>query len=204
MAARLIGSLSGERHWWASVSLARLRHQCSREGIYLALLVFPWQLGGAPLLVACPPVLSPWADGWDRVKSSWEGSTPVIEMSSPGRQQLCNASSLLSRPHAMELMWYLCFFSPAHSCLSDKSLFFPVSHYWKRNPSSISAVLPLEMLEKEQCTGVSKQTLNSQHFSPYKAAASEIKWQKTHKYNVSVLCQEKFAFMETLYCMDKK
>lgn len=41
----LLGSLAltGERHWWASVSLARLRHQCSEKGIYLALTVFPWQ-----------------------------------------------------------------------------------------------------------------------------------------------------------------
>lgn len=36
-------ALSGERHWWASVSLARLRHRCSKRGIYLALTVFPWQ-----------------------------------------------------------------------------------------------------------------------------------------------------------------
>lgn len=36
-------ALTGERCWWASVSLARLRHQYSEKGICLALTVFPWQ-----------------------------------------------------------------------------------------------------------------------------------------------------------------
>ena len=52
-------ALTGERQWWASVSLARLWHQCSEKGIYLALTVFPWQ--PAPhRRWHVDPFLSPW------------------------------------------------------------------------------------------------------------------------------------------------
>lgn len=56
-------ALTGERHWWASVSLARLRHQCSErhllgfDSVSLA--------AGAPQTMARQPVLSLRADGWE-------------------------------------------------------------------------------------------------------------------------------------------
>lgn len=48
-------------------------------------------VAGVPAMAARRPVLSPWVDARDSVKSSWEKSTPVIEMSSPGRQLLRGA-----------------------------------------------------------------------------------------------------------------